>query len=229
MDIRDPRLIDQGQQIFEKVLKNKNLQVKIVFLDCSDDVLIRRYKDTRRKHPMAQENTISKGIQAERSRLGWIMSMADIKMDTSDLNIHQLRAKARQLLSLPDKEIEFNFQFVSFGFKYGLPPDADMVMDVRFLPNPHWVPDLRPKTGKNSQVVDYIFNFDIAKEFLDTFHKQLLKLVPYYLNEGKNYLTVAIGCTGGRHRSVAVTEALAHKALNPKMAVTVYHRDVAKS
>ena len=229
MDARDPKLFEHGQEKIEKVIKEHNLKVRIIFLDCSDEILIRRYKETRRKHPMALDDTVSKGIEIERTRLGWIRNMADFKVNSSELNIHQLQVKTRQLLALPGNEIKFNFQFISFGFKYGLPSDADIVMDVRFLPNPHWVDHLRPKTGKSSDVSDYIFSFSVAEKFLESFTEQIKSLVPYYSKEGKSYLTIAIGCTGGKHRSVVVSEALAQKIVDSKLSVTVYHRDIAKS
>ncbi len=187
----------------------RRLNAPLVFMDCEDMELQKRFTTTRRRHPMAKDRPVSAGIAHERDLLGPLASKADLRIDTTALSIHDLRrileghfgAMARERLTVT---------LMSFGFKNGLPKDADIVLDVRFLKNPHWVPDLKPRTGKDPDVAAYIETDPALSGFLAALESLLLPLLPRYLNEGKSYLTVAIGCTGGQHRSVCVTETLAN-------------------
>ena len=227
MDTRDPSLVEQGLPEFENILI-EGMKVKIIFLECSNEVLVRRFKETRRTHPMAQDGSIMSGIENEREKLENIRKVADIRVDTSDLNIHQLVSRIQELFTGEGNRPLFHLVLLSFGFKYGLPYDADIVMDVRFLPNPYWVKNLRYKNGKQEEVRNYIFQCEEADQFLQRFSELLHFLLPFYNKEGKHYLTVAIGCTGGKHRSVAMTEALAQKVKNDDLRISVNHRDIKK-
>jgi UPF0042 nucleotide-binding protein len=227
MDTRDARLIEQGQTEFEK-LGDPSLLRTIVYLDSSDDALIRRYKETRRKHPMAKAGTVREGIALEREKLAWIRQMADNHIDTSDMNVHQLEHRMSEMFSSTTGSFDMNVNLLTFGFKYGLPSDADLVMDVRFLPNPYWVEDLKDLTGIDPKVKDYIFSFEQTNTFVNQYWEMLQFLLPYYGKEGKHYLTLAIGCTGGKHRSVAIAEALKAKFKGSNFSVTLYHRDIKK-
>ena len=198
--------------------------VRIVFLDATDDVLIRRYEDTRRRHPH-EEGGLTDAIVAERAALEPLKAEADVVIDTSDLNVHQLRERLEGLFAAEDP-VGMQTSVLSFGYKHGLPLDVDLVIDCRFLPNPHWVDELRPHTGLDPEVRDYVFSFRQTKEFMKRLGKLLDLLLPAYVAEGKSYLTIAMGCTGGRHRSVAITEAvgelLRDRGFNPR----IVHRDV---
>lgn len=227
MDTRDPRLVEQGLPKFENILID-GLKVKIVFLECSNEVLVRRFKETRRTHPMAIDGTIISGIGNEREKLENIRRVADIRIDTSDMNVHQLVDRIQKLFIDKEQKPQFHLVLLSFGFKYGLPYDADLVMDVRFLPNPYWIKSLRNKNGTEEEVRNYIFQSEEAEQFLQRFSELLRFLLPFYTKEGKHYLTIAIGCTGGKHRSVAIVETLAQKMKDVSLRMSVNHRDMAK-
>ncbi len=200
----------------------------MVFLEASDDILVRRYENNRRSHPLQGNQTLAEGIAAERVMLAGVRAGADLVIDTSALSVPGLRAGIErafggETVALTSVTVE------SFGFKYGLPMDADMVMDVRFLPNPHWVDELRPQTGRSPAVRDYVLGQPGATEFLQTYHQLLRLVVEGYVREGKRYMTVAIGCTGGKHRSVAIAEALSGLlAHNEHLTVRVLHRDLGR-
>lgn len=203
--------------------------VRIVFLEADDDTLVTRFESSRRRHPAAgPDDGVLEGIVAERGMLSEIRGMADLVVDTSDLNVHELRDRVIGLLG-DDEFAQLRVKVVSFGFKHGSPRDADMVMDVRFLPNPHWVEDLRPHTGLDGPVRDYVFAQPETDPFVDAFEELLDVVVPGYVGEGKRYLTIAIGCTGGRHRSVAIAEHVArHLEATTDQPVVVAHRDLAR-
>jgi RNase adapter protein RapZ len=203
-------------------------RVTVVFLDASTPELVRRYDATRRRHPLAdQADGLVESIELERSQLDPVRGAADRIIDTSELNVHQLKDK---LVTAFDESTSSRLQVSveSFGFKHGLPLDADIVMDVRFLPNPHWESDLRPLTGHDPKVRDYVLETAAGSDFVDRFDDLLTALLPQYESEGRSYLTVAIGCTGGRHRSVAIAEELAGRWRGRGAAVRASHRDVAR-
>jgi RNase adapter protein RapZ len=207
-------------------LRASGERVKMLFLDASDEVLVRRFEGTRRRHPLGEEGVVE-AIADERRRLGPIKEMADIVVDTSDLNVTQLRERLAELFS-NGETIAMQILVLSFGFKHGVPLDVDNVLDVRFLPNPHWVEAMRPLTGLDEPVRRYVLAQPEAKEFLDRVEHLLKFLVPAYVNEGKSYLTIAIGCTGGRHRSVVLAEELADSLRRLGYNPSVSHRDVER-
>lgn len=209
-------------------MRSAGHDVTVLYLDASTRELVRRYDATRRKHPFADETDgLLESIEAERSALSRVRDAADLVIDTTDLNIHQLKAKLLAAFETPGTS-QLQVSIESFGFKHGLPLDADIVMDVRFLPNPHWDDDLRPLTGHDPAVRDHVFAAESASTFLDEFDRLLVRLLPAYQAEGRSYLTVAIGCTGGRHRSVAVVEELTRRFRERGVAVSASHRDVAR-
>jgi len=201
--------------------------VRVLFLDASDEVLIRRYEGTRRRHPRAGSG-VEEAVQDERSSLQALLNRADIVLDTGELNINQLRTRIVELFSDqlgPDK---MRTTVMSFGFKHGLPLDVDMVFDVRFLPNPHWIDELREQSGLDEGVRSYVFSHAEADAFVDKVVDLLESLLPDFVREGKSYLTVGIGCTGGHHRSVAVAEEIARRLRAAGHPLSVFHRDVAR-
>tara|TARA_B110000238_G_C16070128_1_gene414537 strand:+ start:17 stop:862 length:846 start_codon:yes stop_codon:yes gene_type:complete len=202
--------------------------VRILFLDTTTAQLVKRYDATRRRHPLAaQADGLVESIELERKQLDKVRGSADLIIDTTDLNVHQLKGRILQAF---DHGTESRLQVAveSFGFKHGLPLDADMVLDVRFLPNPHWDEGLRPLTGHDPAVSDYVLETSSGSDFVDRIHDLLSSLLPQYESEGRSYLTVAIGCTGGRHRSVAVAEELAGRLRSDGVAVRAAHRDLAR-
>ncbi|MQA76946.1 MAG: RNase adapter RapZ [Streptosporangiales bacterium] len=208
-------------------LRKRGVLTKVLFLEAADAVLVRRYESVRRPHPLQSGEGIIDGIAKERERLGAVRGEADLVIDTSDLNVHELRHKIVQAFSGPD-EPRLRVTVMSFGYKYGLPVDADMVADCRFLPNPHWVPELRALTGQDDQVRDYVLGREGATEFVDTYVELLSIVERGYVNEGKRFSTFAVGCTGGKHRSVAIAEALAHRLAGNGVDVHVHHRDLGR-
>ncbi len=207
-------------------LTHRGVLVRTVFLDASDEVLVRRFEGTRRRHPLGREKVLE-AVALERERLGAIREAADVVIDTSDLNVHQLRSRLIDLFHR-DSADSMHISVVSFGFKYGLPPDVDNVFDVRFLPNPHWVADLRDLTGRDRAVRDYVLAQEGSHGFLDKAGDLLAFLLPSYEKEGKTYMSVAVGCTGGKHRSVVIAEELAGAIRTLGFDVAVFHRDVER-
>ncbi len=202
-------------------------RVTILFLDASTPELVKRYDATRRKHPLAEEaDGLLESIELERARLASLRDAADLVIDTSGLNVHQLKERLVSAFAEPGRTA-MQVSVESFGYKHGLPLDADIVMDVRFLPNPHWDPLLRPLTGHDPAVRDHVLERGLTLEFLDRLDDLLMGILPAYQAEGRSYLTVAIGCTGGRHRSVAVAEELARRFRDRGVAVRTSHRDLA--
>jgi RNase adapter protein RapZ len=202
----------------------KGASVRVVFLDAADEVLIRRYEGTRRRHPLGAEG-VTEAIDLERQQLRSIRELADFYIDTSDLNVHQLRERLAELFT-ESHRVPMQISVLSFGFKHGVPRDVDNLFDCRFLPNPHWVPELQPLTGLDQPVKDYVMGQPEARELLDRLDDLLSFLLPAYVKEGKSYLTVAIGCTGGQHRSVTLAEALATRLRAHGYAPSVHHRDI---
>jgi UPF0042 nucleotide-binding protein len=205
-------------------LRQATPRVRVLFLEASDEVLVRRYENTRRRHPFA-EDTLLEGIQHERRVLDAVKAEADVVVDTSDLNVHQLRDRLLELFAR-DGGTPMRTSVVSFGYKHGLPLDVDLVFDCRFLPNPHWIDDLRPLTGVDQAVRDYVLDQPDTKEFLARLDELLELLLPAYVREGKSYLSIGVGCTGGNHRSVVIAEELAGLLRKRGFDPTVSHRDV---
>ena len=207
-------------------LGRRGVEYRIVFLTASDDVLIRRFESTKRKHPLADR--VIDGIAMERGLLESLRESADLVVDTSNLNVHQLRDRIAANFSPQAREDRMKTTVMSFGFKHGLPVDADMVLDCRFLPNPHWIDELRPLPGTDERVRDYVLSFEQTKDFLARLDNLFDGLIPGFLDEGKRYLTVAIGCTGGHHRSVVLAAEIADNLRDRGLPVVVRHRDVEK-
>ncbi len=206
-------------------LARDGVQTRTVFLDAEDDVIVRRYEENRRPHPLG-EPTISAAIFAEREMLAELREMSDYYIDTSNLNIHQLRDQLTALFADEDMTAPMRVSVRSFGFKHGSPRDADLLFDVRFLPNPHWVPELREKRGNEAEVSDYVMEQPGALEFVDQVEQMLTFLIPLFETEGKSYLSIGIGCTGGHHRSVAIADEIGKRLNDRDIRAVVRHRDI---
>lgn len=206
-------------------LRDTGDRVRVLFLEASDEVLVRRFEGTRRRHPLGQE-AVTAAIALERARMAHLREAADLVVDTSELNVNQLRERLIDLFTGAESDRTTQISVMSFGFKYGVPIDADNVFDCRFLPNPHWVETLRPLTGLHEDVRRYVLDQPAAKEFLARLEELLVFVLPAYVREGKSYLTIALGCTGGRHRSVALAEELGERIRRHDFDALVYHRDV---
>lgn len=203
-------------------------RVRVIFLEATDEVLVRRFEAVRRPHPLQGDGTLLDGISAERDRLSEVRAASDMVMDTSNLNIHQLATATAEAFA-DEEEAGIHLTVMSFGFKYGLPTDVDMVADVRFLPNPFWIPELRPLTGLTTEISDYVFQQDGAREFLDNYVAALRPVLAGYQRENKRRATIAVGCTGGRHRSVAMVAELATNIRDVLgVNVSVKHRDLGR-
>lgn len=227
-DVRGGKYFDEIDGCLNE-LDSKGISYRLLYMEASDEVLLRRFKETRRPHPLAASGDIPEGIRLEREMLSALKARADWVIDTSALNIHELRADIVKDV-VPEGSGEFIVTFASFGFKYGTPLDADLVLDVRFLPNPHFEPELKPLSGLDMAVSNYVINKKTAEEFFDRLMPLLDFLLPQYVAEGKSNLVVSIGCTGGRHRSVAIAEWLAkrYRASNYNYNVITRHRDLGK-
>lgn len=208
-------------------LRQRGFAPHVLFVDADDEVLIRRFESVRRSHPLQAGGRLADGIAAERELLAPARSEADVFIDTSQLNVNQLRARVEELFGTADVRT-LRITVLSFGFKYGLPPDADFVVDARFLPNPFWVPRLRDRTGLQADVSDYVLGQSGAREFVDGYADLIGQTASGFDREGKRYLTVAIGCTGGKHRSVAISEALAGRLRDAGLAAHAQHRDLGR-
>lgn len=200
----------------------------LVFVEASDDTLMRRFSETRRPHPMGREYPVRQGIREERRRMAAIRRLADVIIDTTKFNVHELRQFITDRFQNPGKS-SLIVAIVSFGYRYGIPADADLVFDVRFLPNPHFVPRLRRYSGKNARVVRFIRSFPQTRQFLKRIQSMLAYLIPHYIGEGKSYLTIAIGCTGGRHRSVMLAEEIRRGLQKRGYTAKTVHRDIDKT
>ncbi len=210
------------------LLGGKSVSVRVLYLEANDQTLVRRFEQVRRPHPLQGDGTILEGIAAERTRLLSLRESADVVIDTSDLNVHQLSTKTAEHFSV-DSKVRLQLTVLSFGYKYGIPADADNVADARFLPNPFWDDTLRPFTGLDEQVSKYVLSQEGAMEFVNSYVKALEPILSGYLRENKHYANLAIGCTGGKHRSVALAEKLAQLlAGQNEITVTVRHRDLGK-
>lgn len=230
VDVRARGLFDDLTRVLEE-LKSKSISSRIVFIDASDDSLVRRFESTRRPHPLQSGERILDGITREREKLRELRSAADIVIDTSELNIHQLDRRIDNLFE-SGEGVDLRINVLSFGYKYGLPVDSDLVMDCRFIANPHWDPELRPLTGKDQRVSNRVLEAEGVKEFLDSYISTIKSVIPGFIREGKKFITVGIGCTGGKHRSVAISDALSKRlaAENTgyKLSVQSIHRDLGR-
>ncbi len=213
-------------------LRSQVERLQLVFLDASTEVLVRRYEQTRRRHPFVEAEgavgTLAELIEAERAALEPLRAEADLRIDTSELNVHQLRDRMVEAFAGVSAEQHMRTTVTSFGYKHGLPLDVDLVLDCRFLPNPHWVEELRPLTGLDQAVAEYVLEQPVTGAFLTRLERLLALILPYYVQEGKSYLTLAFGCTGGRHRSVAIAEKMAETLDRLGHAPAVVHRDIDK-
>lgn len=225
MDVRGKEHFQQLEQAIEWLDKS-NYEYRVIFLECRDSVLVRRYSEARRNHPLAGARSIYESIAAERKMLAPIRAKAHIVLDTSDFKPQDLKAHLHAAVTGRPMHELMTVDVFSFGFKYGAPIDADMVFDVRFLPNPYYVPELKPTTGLTGECSSYVLSHPMAEEFLSTITRLLVKLVPYYSIEGKTRLTIGIGCTGGQHRSVAVAEGLAQRLQQSGISSQVRHREI---
>jgi UPF0042 nucleotide-binding protein len=207
-------------------LRSTGARVRVLFLEASDEVLVRRYEGTRRRHPLTESERVSEGIARERELLGAVKDEADVVVDTTDLNVHQLRDRLLDLFSPDGTDALLQTSVVSFGYKHGLPLDVDLVFDCRFLPNPNWVDELRPLDGRHDAVREYVLGQPETGAFLAKLDDLLALLLPAFVKEGKSYLSIAVGCTGGRHRSVVLADELAALLAKRGFEPTVQHRDV---
>ena len=226
IDLRSRAFFQEIQSMLVDLENTKLVDTTIMFLEASDKELVSRYKETRRTHPLAMDGLVTEGIVKERSLLKELKAEAQLVIDTSNLAPRELREKIMSNFKSNDTSV-FRVEMVSFGFKYGLPIDADIVMDVRFLPNPHYVAELRPMTGRDKPVYDYVMASEMTEDFYQKYEDLILSVLPGYIKEGKMSLTIAIGCTGGQHRSVALTERLG-KRISEDYKTNITHRDIGK-
>jgi UPF0042 nucleotide-binding protein len=233
VDVREGSRLERFPSILAKV--RKVLPTRVVFLDATEDSIVRRFSETRRPHPLGRDakgqgETVMSSIRAERKRLDPVRNVADILLDTSRFNVHELRAhiNAEFTRGIAKSDRNLTISITSFGFKNGIPTDADLVFDVRFLPNPHFVPEFRKLTGKHPKVAKYVRQFPQTREFLDKVTEMLTFLLPHYIHEGKSYLTIGIGCTGGQHRSVMIAEELKKRLATAGYRARSSHRDMPR-
>jgi UPF0042 nucleotide-binding protein len=226
VDVRGGKLFADAQQLVGELRESSD--ARLVFLDATDAVLVRRFEQVRRPHPLQGDGTLLDGILAERARMAGLREQSDLVIDTSDLNIHQLATRVGELFG-EESAPSLKLTVLSFGFKYGLPADADMVADLRFLPNPYWVPELSPLTGQDEAVREFVLSQPDAPEFLEHYVAALAAVADGYRRENKRHATIAMGCTGGKHRSVAMAEEVARQLRSlPGVSVTVRHRDLGR-
>jgi UPF0042 nucleotide-binding protein len=226
MDLREKHFMSAYPSVFES-LRQKNCHFEVLFLDADDRILLQRYSQTRRQHPLAQDKkSLTDSIRAERSELKSLREIADRIIDTSHYNVHKLKALIRDIAEKGGNAAPMRIHILSFGFKYGIPQEADLMMDVRFLPNPYFVPELKSQNGKSKEIREYIFSRDESNTFLNKYLDLIDYLIPLYEKEGKAYLTLAIGCTGGMHRSVAIAEAVFEHLQGKNNRVEISHRDI---
>ena len=232
IDVRGMEFFDDLSNSLAR-LTEKGIAKKIIFVDAADDVLVRRFEATRRPHPLQGSERIVDGIAREREKLQEIRSSADIVIDSSTLNTHQLDKKVFEIFNSKNS-VDLKVNILSFGYKYGIPVDVDFIMDCRFIPNPHWIPELRPLTGLDSEVRDFVLGDENVPEFLDKYQDLFETMSKGFISEGRKFLTLGVGCTGGKHRSVAIATELTkrldgeNKTLNKKISAIALHRDLGK-
>jgi UPF0042 nucleotide-binding protein len=226
VDVREGSKLDQLPGILKAV--RRMIPTKVAFLEASDAVLLRRFSETRRPHPLGTDSPVNASLKTERRHLAAIRALADIVIDTSKFNVHELRAHITERFQEQASEKNILVSCVSFGFRHGVPEEADLVFDVRFLPNPHFVPEFRALTGRDPRVAKYIRSFPQTKEFVHRISDLLVYLLPHYIHEGKSYLTISFGCTGGQHRSVMIAEEVGKRLHQAGYRVKIAHRDMPK-
>jgi len=226
-DVREKEFLKSFAAIHE-ALRQRGTPAEVLFLEASDEALLHRFQETRRRHPLAPEGNLLEGIRLEREKLAEVRSLADQILDTSGLTVHDLRRAVNRLFTGSAETFRMNLKLVSFGYRNGLPEQADLMIDVRFLPNPNFVEELRPRTGLDPQVEEYVLKRPETQTFLVKFYDMVDFLVPLYEKEGKAYLTIGIGCTGGRHRSVVIAQALERYLRQKHTHVSVEHRDIGR-
>ena len=226
VDVREGKQLEELPAIVKEV--RRMISTKVIFLEASDSVLLRRYSETRRPHPLGTNEPVKSSLAAERRHLRHIRAIADLVIDTSKFNVHELRAHITESFEKKENGRNLLVSCVSFGYKQGVPDDADLVFDVRFLPNPHFVPEFRPLTGRHPKVANYIRSFPQSMEFIQRISDLLVYLLPHYIHEGKSYLTIAFGCTGGQHRSVMIAEDVGKRLKKAGYRIKVVHRDSPK-
>ncbi len=228
IDIRNGQALEELRDTLNR-MRSIGVHCEILFLDAEDSVLVKRYKETRRNHPLAGGERVDKGIEEERKRLAFLKERADYIIDTSRLLTRELKAELDKIFVQNQDYKNLFITVLSFGFKYGIPADSDLVFDVRFLPNPYYVEGLRAKTGNDKEIQDYVFQFGEAHEFVEKIEDLLNFLIPNYITEGKNQLVISIGCTGGKHRSVALANELYRRLSGSKeYGIKIEHRDIGK-
>jgi UPF0042 nucleotide-binding protein len=227
IDVREGQTLNEFPAVYEELKKNPALEISLWFLEASDAILVRRFSETRRPHPLDPNRPVLEAVALERDLLAPIRAMADHVLETSQFTIHELRQHAVRLFEEQQAQ-HLLVSLVSFGFKYGVPIDSDLVFDVRFLPNPNFVPNLKPQTGGDPEVIEYMNSHDETGKFLDHVYDFIDFLVPQYEKEGKSYVTISIGCTGGRHRSVFIANSIAKHLADQNYRVKVSHRDTEK-
>lgn len=225
MDLREKSFLSRYSLVFDS-LKKKGYQFKILFLEADEETLLKRYSQTRRHHPLSQDKSLLEGIRIEQEQLKDLKISADKIIDTSRYNVHNLKSVINYIAQQSKNFAPMKINILSFGFKYGTPHDASLIMDVRFLANPYFVPELKALNGKSADIKNYVLNNDEARRFLKKYLDLLDYLIPLYEKEGKSYLTIAVGCTGGRHRSVSITEAIFEHIKKPGRQIIITHRDI---
>ncbi len=228
MDLREKHFLEKHIDVLSR-LRKKRYNVEILFLDTNNDLLLRRFSETRRMHPLSEGKTILENIELERDKLHELKEMASNVIDTSDYSVHQLKEHVQRLHLAPGKARKLLINLISFGYRFGLPPDADIVMDVRFLPNPYFVSDLKEHNGNEKAVEEYVMAWDDTKQFLMQLYEMMTFLSPLYEKEGKSYLNIGIGCTGGKHRSVVILNQLAKYFGGKDYTTNVSHRDIDRA
>ena len=227
VDVRSGEGLDELPNILS-YLEEENIEYEILFLECATNVLIKRYKETRHNHPLAGKGRVEDAIEEERRRTSFLKKKANYIIDTTHLLIRDLKMEIDKIFVNNSEFDNFYLTILSFGFKYGIPADSDLVFDVRFLPNPYYIPELKPKSGNDKEVFEYVMACKEAQEFLDKLEDLLKFLIPNYIIEGKNQLVVSVGCTGGKHRSVTLANAITARLTNQNYGIKVEHRDIEK-
>lgn len=224
MDLREKGFLAQYKTVFSK-LRRKGYYFEILFLEAEEEILVQRYSETRRQHPLSTGKSLLDDIRLEKKQLEDLRSAADLVINTSKFNVHELKSKIQDIARKSQKNVPMRINVISFGFKYGIPYDADLIMDVRFMANPHFIPQLRELDGETQEIKDFVLGHDETRAFLDKYLDLLDYLIPLYEKEGKAYLTIALGCTGGRHRSVAIARTVYEHILAMGKTVELNHRD----
>jgi UPF0042 nucleotide-binding protein len=223
VDIREGARVDKLPQLLQAL--RGSLKTTVLFLEADEEALVRRYSETRRPHPLGRRTSVKASLRDERRRLQPVRAVADLVVDTTKFNVHELRTLLTERFQSAERKQNILISCVSFGFRQGVPEDADLMFDVRFLPNPHFVPEFRPFTGREPKVARYILSFPQTREFITRISDLLVYLIPHYIREGKSYLTIAFGCTGGKHRSVLIAEEVRKRLAKAGYNVKVVHRD----